>query len=158
MLEIWSRIADKLPQWKLRIVGGTPTEVSYLKSVCEKFNVNSSVELPGWSSDIPSEMQHASILCCTSRYEGFPLVLIEAMHYGLPIVSWNLPYGPAEIIEDGVTGFLTPFGNKDAMAGKLLELLSNPNLIEQMRPHAIKRSKRFAPKSIAMEWMKHFES
>lgn len=158
LIEIWSRIAEKLPQWKLRIVGGNSNEVVYLNSVCQRYNVGSSVELPGWTSDIPSEMEKASVLCSTSIYEGFPLVLIEAMHYGLPIVAWDLPYGPSEIIEDGINGYLTPFGKKDALADKLLELLSNPDKIELMRPNAIRQSKRFNPQSIALQWMKHFES
>lgn len=158
LIEIWSRIAEKLPQWKLRIVGGNSNEVAYLNSVCERYNVASSVELPGWSSDIPSEMEKASVLCCTSIYEGFSLVLIEAMHYGLPVVSWDLPYGPSEIIEDGINGYLTPFGKKDILADKLLELLSNPDKIELMRPQAIRQAKNFTAQSIANQWMQHFES
>lgn len=158
LIEIWSRIAKKLPQWKLRIVGGNSKDIAYLNSICRQYNVGSSVELPGWSSDIPSEMEKASVLCCTSMHEGFSLVLIEAMHYGLPIVSWDLPYGPSEIIEDGINGYLTPFGKKDDLADKLLELLSNPDKIERMRPNAIRQSKNFTPQSIAGQWMKHFES
>lgn len=158
LIDIWSRIAEKLPQWKLRIVGGNSKDIAYLNSVCERFNVASSVDLPGWSSDIPSEMENASVLCCTSIYEGFPLVLIEAMHYGLPVVSWDLPYGPSEIIEDGINGYLTSFGKKDDLADKLLEFLSNPDKIELMRPNAVRKSKCFTPQLIAQQWMKHFES
>lgn len=158
LIEIWSRIAEKLPQWKLRIVGGNSKDTAYLNSICQQYNVNSSVELPGWSSDIPSEMEKASVLCSTSIYEGFPLVLIEAMHYGLPVVSWDLPYGPSEIILNGINGYLTPFGKKDDLADQLLKLLSNPDTIERMRPNAIRQSKNFTPQSIARQWMKHFES
>lgn len=158
LIDIWSRIAGKLPKWKLRIVGGNSKDITYLNSVCQRFNVASSIDLPGWSSDIPLEMANASVLCCTSVYEGFPLVLIEAMHYGLPIVSWDLPYGPSEIVEDGINGYLTSFGKKDDLADKLLEFLSNPDKIESMRPNAIRKSKCFTPQLIAMQWMKHFES
>jgi len=149
LIDIWSRIAGNLPQWKLRIVGGNYKDITYLNSVCQQFNVTSSVDLPGWSSDIPSEMKKASVLCCTSIYEGFPLVLIEAMYYGLPVVAWDLPYGPSEIIEDGINGYLTSFGKKEELADKLLECLSNPDKIELMRHNAVRKSKCFTLQLIA---------
>jgi glycosyltransferase involved in cell wall biosynthesis len=98
-------------------------------------------------------MQDASILCLTSINEGFALVLIEAMASGLPVVSYNLPYGPSDIITDGEDGLLIPYLNEDAFAKKLSGLMDDEEKIRSMSKSAILKSQQFSVDKIVDTWI-----
>ena len=116
------------------------------------------VEFAGFSFDVQTEMRKASAFVMTSVYEGFGLVMIEAMHEGLPCVSFNLPYGPSEIIEDGENGYLINGRDKYDFARKLLLLLNNNDLRKNMAREASKSVLQFSPEQIAEKWiMKYTE-
>ena len=74
------------------------------------------VQLPGHVRDMAAEMQRASIFVMSSRWEGFPMVLLEAMAKGLPVVSFDCPTGPADVVEHGTTGLLVPAGTSKRSA------------------------------------------
>lgn len=158
LIEIWSMTAPSCPGWKLKIIGGGQNDVSYLYEIANQFGVIDRVDFPGWSNNIPEEMCKASVYCLTSLSEGFNLSMIEAMHFGLPLIAWDFPYGPAEIIKSGVNGILTPYKDKEAMAKELIGLLNDPDTISFMSKNAIKASKNFEPATIAQKWMAKFES
>lgn len=100
LIRAWARIAHLVPDWKLRIVGDGE-ERENIENEIIRCNVSAQVELPGVSKHVPDEMRRASIFVLSSRFEGFALVLIEASVCGLPLVSYNTPYGPSDIIENG---------------------------------------------------------
>jgi glycosyltransferase involved in cell wall biosynthesis len=88
----------------------------------------------------------------TSRFEGFPLVLIEAMQCGLPIVAFDCPQGPREIIENGKTGFLIPYNDDALFIEKLTYLMEHPEEREKMGRAAKESVKRFDKEKIMNQW------
>lgn len=127
---IWDEIQETHPDWKLSIHHNT--------------------------KDIVKAYLEGSILVMTSKAEGFPLVLIEAMSCGLPCIAFNCPYGPSEIIEDGKTGYLIPYDNDKAFIEKLDYLMNNPEERERMGKEGQKCAKRFNKSEIMNKFLKVF--
>ena len=98
------------------------------------------------------------MLLMTSKFEPFGLVMPEAMSCGLPVVAFDCPYGPAEIITDGVDGFLIKNRDMHAFADKVCQLIENPRLRAEMGQRAIASSQRFSPEKIMPMWKQLFES
>ena len=105
---------------------------------------------------IYQDMQENSIFVFPSRYEGFGLVLIEAMTNRVPCVSFDCPYGPSDIITDGEDGFLVPNGNIQAMADKICFLIENEKVRKKMGQKAHQSAMRYAPENIMPMWEKLF--
>lgn len=126
LIQIWSIVEKQMPEWKLDIFGDGPLREKLQKQIDES-GVN-NITLCGYSSNIEMEFLHSSIFALTSRYEGFVLVLLEAMAKGLPCISFACKEGPEEIIDDGVNGFLIEQGNIELFAEKLLVLMKDDKL------------------------------
>ena len=103
-------------------------------------------------------MAESSISICTSIIEGGPLVLIEALAAGLPIVTFNFMYGADEIVTEGVDGFIVEEDDLEAMAERIGRLISDEELRREMGENACLSSKRFMPDVIAGRWMDLFHS
>ena len=91
------------------------------------------------------------------KYEGHPIVIIEAMACGVPVISTNCPYGPSEIITDGVNGLLVPVGDTDAMAEAVLKLLKDEPLRKRLTEAGKKRAEDFRVEKMVAEYEKVFE-
>lgn len=155
LVEIWSMIAKSFPDWKLRIVG-SGNKRSTLVELADSLGVGNSVEFPGFSSDVEREMKEASIFALTSRFEGYVLVLPEAKACGLPIVSFDTPYSPSEIVRDGIDGFIVPCGDKARFAEALVKLMSDEELRRRMGERGLEDLARFDVKEICRRWMEKY--
>lgn len=150
LLKAWAK-AD-VQDWKLKIVGSGVLMQQNIRMASE-LGVSDSVVFMESTSDIVSEYQNASCFILSSRYEGFGLVLIEARLLGLPVISFDCPTGPREIIRDGVDGFLVENGNIDALAKKIKEVLAMDNLSTYgvaAREDAINR---FGYENVIKQWL-----
>lgn len=152
LLSVWIGVHEKCPGWKLRIVGDGNMRDNLIKQAIDG-GVADSVEFPGRLFDIEGEMGRASIYAMTSKYEGFPLVLLEAQTMGLPIISYNTPYGPAEIVSDTVDGLIVEYDNMEQFKAKLLQLTSDYDMRDRMSENAREHSREFAPEVIISKWM-----
>ena len=88
----------------------------------------------------------------TSKYEGWGLVITEAMSYGIPVISYDCPFGPKEIIQDGINGFLVNSGDEEILAQKISFLMENPVIRKEMGFYAKKRSQDFKIDIIMIRW------
>lgn len=129
LLDIWARIkADKaLEEWKLHIVGDGHLK-SRIQLRIRSRNVADSVVLKPFTTDVEKEYLQASIYAMTSLFEGFPMVLLEAFSYGLPIVAFDIITGPSEIIEHGKNGFLIADRNLEEFEKHLKMLMLDQDL------------------------------
>lgn len=156
LLQAWRIVLDKVPGWNLWIVGDGE-ERSSLESQIETLGIGPSVRLGKAADGMDSVYSGASILALSSRYEGLPMVLLEAQAYGLPIVSFECKCGPKDVVTDGVDGFLVQEGDVQAMADKLVCLMSDDELRHRMGAAAFAASDRFDEAKIMQRWEMLFE-
>lgn len=112
-------------------------------------DLSKRVTLAGKQSDVIPYLHKAKVLVMTSKYEGFGMVLAEAIAMGVPVISYDCPTGPAEIIIDGVNGYLIPEGNKQLFAQKLLEAANQPWDAKRIRETA----QKFHPTKVMGEYV-----
>jgi glycosyltransferase involved in cell wall biosynthesis len=126
LIEAWARIEANHGDWTLRICG-EGEERAALEAQVAGHGLE-RVEMPGACSDMEHEMSRASVFALSSRFEGFPLVLCEAMSKGMAPVSFDCPTGPAEMIEDGENGLIVGLGDVDALAAALARMIGDEEL------------------------------
>ncbi len=157
LIDSWKYVATKHPDWELNIYGIGEWE-KMLQDKINKYNLKNQVHLKGSSENIISEYVENSMYVMSSRYEGFPMVLIEAISCGLPVVSFNCEFGPNEIIKNGVDGFLVENGNIIQLAERINVLIENEKLRKEMGEKASLNAKRFSKEIIMKQWIELFES
>ena len=150
LIKVWTIVNKKHPDWKLNIYGGYGDQYDELHSLLENPSLNIYVHEP--TLDIFKEYINSSILLLTSLYEPFGLVLPESMSCGLPVVAFDCPFGPADIITDSVDGFLIHDRNIDEFAEKVCLLMSDEQLRKKMGKAGIKSSQRYQGSLIMPKW------
>lgn len=157
LLQAWAAVCREVSGWTLRIVGDGELR-DELQQMVARLGVGDSVILARQSSDVQSLYRRAAIYVMSSRYEGLPMVLLEAQAAGLPIVSFACPCGPSDVVTDGRDGFLVPAGDTDALAARLLTLMRDPALRQRMGAAAYANSARFSTEAVMGQWERLFDS
>ena len=156
LIDAWAMVVREMPDWVLHIVGDGELRTE-LQQQIDYLNLSAHVILGRAEKDMISVYKDASILAMSSYYEGLPMVLLEAQAVGLPIVSFDCKCGPKDVIEDGVDGFLVKEGNIEELAQKLLVLMQDANLRNQMGSAAYAHSERYSEERIMMQWIELFD-
>jgi len=140
----------------LVLVGSGELE-EQLTQLAYTLGVGADVRITGWRHNPFPFLRRADVFVLSSRYEGFPSTLVEAMACGSPVVSTNCPHGPAEILENGRVGRLVPVGDEETMATEIVSLLQNDSLRERFRAAGRARAKDFDLPRVAAEYERLFE-
>ena len=159
LLDAWKQACRRLPSghgWTLRLVGDGEDRDALIRQA-RLLGISDTVEIGGSEKDMDAVYRSASVLALSSRYEGLPMVLLEAQAYGLPIVAFRCPCGPADVVRDGTDGYLVTEGDTEALAGRLVELMLNPARIRKMGAEARKRSQRWDCETTMTQWIRLFE-
>lgn len=156
LLQVWKKVEKQMPDWQLDIYGNGNRE-PYLLQMRQLEIDSSRCHLYGPIKDVKKEYLNSSVFVLPSRYEGFGLVLIEAMGCGVPVVSFDCENGPRSIITNGADGFLIPTFDIDAFADKLLLLMRDENLRRQMGEKAQKSAAKYDIDSIGLQWKQLFD-
>lgn len=154
LLRIWEIVSQRHPDWQLHIYGGYGVEQDLILSEIKKNDLNISVHES--TSDIMDRYIESSILLLTSRYEPFGLVLPEAMSCGLPVVAFDCPYGPADIISDGIDGFLIKNRNIEEFAEKVCLLIEDQVLRCRFGKAGVLSSQRYRTDVVMPQWVNLF--
>ncbi|HHF1901978.1 TPA: lipooligosaccharide biosynthesis family 4 glycosyltransferase LsgC, partial [Haemophilus influenzae] len=127
LLKVWQVLAKKYPDWNLKIVGSGEEEEN-LKNLAKALDIEDSVNFTPRTNDVSFYYESSSIYCLPSQTEGLPLVVIEAMAFGLPIVAFNCSPGVKQLVEHKENGFLCEKNNIEEMVKGLDLLINNPEL------------------------------
>lgn len=156
LLQAWAKVQIECYDWQLSIFGDG--DKSVYERMIDEFRIDRSrCFLNGRTLDIKSEYVNSSLAVCSSRFEGFGLSIIEAMECGLPVVSFDCPWGPRSIISDNEDGILVENGNIDRLAEYMILLMQDAEKRRCMSEKAIKNVQRFKIENIAQQWKKLFE-
>ena len=157
MIKVWAKIADKHKDWKVDIYGDGDLRDT-LNELINNYGLNDSITLHPSTSNIYNEHMDSSIFAFSSRFEGFGLVLIEAMSCGVPCISFDCPHGPSEIITNGRNGLLVQNGNIDEFANSLDSMINNYEQRKFMSINARIDSQKYKRENIMPQWIELFET
>jgi glycosyltransferase involved in cell wall biosynthesis len=143
------------PDWQLRIYGSGERH-DELRALIDEHHLYNHVLLMGHTTKLDEELAKASLYVLSSRFEGLPMVMIEAMTHGLPVVSFDCPTGPAEVITDGKEGLLVPAEDVDALAEAMRELMADEGLRADMGAAAALTARSYAPEAVHPQWEQLF--
>lgn len=155
LVGIWSTIAKDYPDWKLRVIGEGNSEDD-IRHVAQSNNLGNQFELLPFTSDMPTYYKEASICAVSSVFEGFGLVIIEAEAMGIPVVAYDCPCGPGDIIRDGEDGFLVPLYDRGLYAQRLRQLIESEDLRRTMGDKGVRNAERFSIDEVMHRWVDLF--
>ena len=155
LLQAWAIIEKEYPDWQLAVFGDG-NRMSYEQQMKDLGIDENRCHLNGPTTNIQQEYANSSLFVFSSRFEGFGMVLVEAMSCGLPVVSFACPCGPKDIVSDGEDGLLVENGNVDALASAMSCLMNDDALRLSMSQAGMKNVQRFSMEQIAERWQTVF--
>lgn len=154
MVQIWAKLAKDFPQWQVKVLG-EGWERPRLEVQILRAGLHDTFLLPGQVKNVTAELQKSDILCLTSEYEGFGIVLIEAMLKGVPVIAFDY-VGVDDIIENGVDGYVVPFGDIDTYVNKLKLMMSSFEERDRLVRNALSSVRKFDKEDIMKRWVQLF--
>lgn len=157
LLKAWCIVQNSIADWRLEVFG--EGDRSQYEEMISSLNIDRHrCILHGRSSNIQDEFEKSSLAVCSSKFEGFGLVITEAMSCGLPVVSFDCPWGPRAIIHDGEDGLLVENGNVEKLADAIIWMIQHPEMRSKMATKAIENVQRFSIEKIAEKWRSLFDA
>ena len=157
LLKAWLIVQNSIADWRLEVFG--EGDRSQYEEMISSLNMDRHrCILHGRSSNIQDEFEKSSLAVCSSKFEGFGLVITEAMSCGLPVVSFDCPWGPRAIIHDGEDGLLVENGNVEKLADAIIWMIQHPEMRSNMATKAIENVQRFSIEKIAEKWRSLFDA
>ncbi len=159
LIDAWEIVKkDKASEgWRLDIFGQGEWR-DMLNDMIKKKGLSASAAVNAPTADIAAEYAASSILAMTSHYEGFPMVMVEAMSAGLPVVTFGYKCGPRDIVTPGTDGIIVPDGDTAAFADALLKLMADDSLRQRMGQAAAGVVDRYSEARVMGQWMSLFEN
>lgn len=156
-IQAFAQVVRGEPAARLEIFGEGPRRAQ-LVTLVQRLGIQDSVTFRGYTTDPGREYQRASLCLLSSTFEGAPMVIVEALRHGCPVVSYDIRYGPADIIEEGVNGFLVPDGDIDALADRVARILGDPELARRLQAGCDRAQERFGQRAFGARWFQLFRS
>jgi len=151
LLEAWSKVEKIQKEWRLDVFGDGERTI-YEQMIGNLEIDQQRCQLHGRTNDVEYEYSQSSLFVLSSRFEGFGLVIIEAMSCGLPVLAFDCPWGPTEIITDGKDGLLVDNGNVSQLADSIIYLIDHPDVRKQMGEQAKRKSENYKIENLAIVW------
>ena len=159
LIVVFSNIKNDFAEWELHFWGKDYSQTQEkLEKKIKELGLESQVKFKGVTSDLKKEMQNYSIYGMTSESECFPMVLLEALSVGLPIISYDCPTGPKHILKNEKDSFLIHYKNLDIFTEKLKLLMQNENLRNEMANNSVENVQRFSIEIVIGKWKDLFDN
>lgn len=155
LLKIWKRVSPQHQDWSLEFFGDGKLHHMLTNMIHDLQLLNVTINPP--TPHISEEYSKSAICVMTSHFEGFPLVLLEAIRHGLPCIAFDCPFGPASIIKDGICGYLIEDNDIEQYAQKLSLLMDQEDIWKSLSKEAIKRGEDFSVETVMNRWRQLFE-
>lgn len=154
-LRVYAHVRESEPQAILEIFGFgyQDAEESKIQGLIEELGIKEGVRFMPFTNDPRSIYGNACATLLTSASEGFPLILLESMSQGVPVMAYDANYGPRDVITDGVNGYLVPFGEHQQLAERVLEAMRDPDLRDRLGENAQTRIQGFGPEAFTRSWL-----
>ncbi|MDR0454378.1 MAG: glycosyltransferase family 4 protein [Deferribacteraceae bacterium] len=156
LIHAWKKAIPEIPQWKLLIVGDGEKR-GKLESLAKRLHISKSVLFVGEVKNVQPYYKKAAFFVMSSMYEGLPVSLIEAVSNGLPLISYNCPYGPENVIEHNKNGLLIESGNINALSEAIIKMATSYDMRKTFSNASKIKSNEFLLGPIAEQWDKVFE-
>lgn len=153
LIDAFTKVLDDNHEVKLFLIGEGKDETKIRERVKSK-GIQDNVEFVGFIPDPTVYFKNGDIFVLSSSWEGFGNVIVEAMACGIPVISTDCPFGPAEIISNGINGILVPPNDVEKLSEAIIYLLNNPEVRKRISIGGIKRAKNFQAKSIVNQYKK----
>ena len=157
LLQAWSRVEKECQDWQLAIFG-PGDKTSYIKQMHDLKIDDARCVLHDAVENIGAEYNDSSIFVFSSRFEGFGMVLLEAMSHGLASISFDCPCGPKDIVDNGKNGILVENGNVQQLAEGIIRLIKNKELRESIAHAATEKARQYDISIIGQQWEELFKS
>ena len=151
LIASWAIVHDKHPDWHLHIFGSGTMQHQLTKQIAFH-GLEEVITIHPYTSAIDREYSDSSIFALSSRFEGFGLVLLEAMQSGLPCVTFDCPFGPSEVVVDNHTGFVVDNGDVATFADKLCCLIEDESLRKRFSEASVERTKHYDVEIVMNRW------
>lgn len=155
LLKIWKRVSPQHQDWSLEFFGDGKLHHMLTNMIHDLQLLNVTINPP--TPHISEEYSKSAICVMTSHFEGFSLVLLEAIRHGLPCIAFDCPFGPASIIKDGICGYLIEENSIEQYAQKLSLLMDQEDIWKSLSKEAIKRGEDFSVETVMNRWRQLFE-
>jgi glycosyltransferase involved in cell wall biosynthesis len=155
LIDAYATVAAKHPEWELWIFGAGPQRAD-LTAQINRLGLTGMAHLKGQTFQLEEELAASSIFVLSSRHEGLPMVLLEAMRAGLPAAAFDCPTGPAEIIRHGRSGLLVPPEDVSGLAAAICELIEDPDRRRAMGAAAMEDARRYSIDTVRQQWVDLF--
>ncbi|MEF9933480.1 MAG: glycosyltransferase [Cetobacterium sp.] len=154
LIEIWRIVESQNKEWVLKVFGDGELRTEIEEKI-KLYNLK-NIHLLGFVDDIKDRLKSASLIVLPSYSEGMPMILLEGLSLGIPLISYDCETGPSEIISNEKTGFLVPVGNIQEFSKKIIELIENRELILEMKKNSLETRKKFSKNKIVEKWLEFF--
>ena len=156
LIMVWEKVHEKMPDWRLDIFGQGEWK-AMLQGMIDERGLQDCVRLNGPTKDIGKEYAESSMLVMSSHYEGFPMVMIEAMACGLPVVCFDFKCGPRDIIVEGENGLIVPDGDIEGLAEVMMTLMEDEELRKRMGKNAKRVVETYSEERVMGQWINLYE-
>ena len=156
LIQVWEKVHLQMPQWRLDIFGQGEWQ-EMLQRMIDERGLQEVVKLNAPTKNIGKEYSESSMLVMSSHYEGFPMVMIEAMACGLPAVCFDFKCGPRDIVSEGENGLIVPDGDIDGMAEAMVRLIKDDDLRKRMGEDAKKVVEKYSEDRVMGLWVNLYE-
>lgn len=155
-IEAFAKVVEKLPQAEFHCYG-SGSRLGELQQIVKTLGMTKNIFLHDWCESVAEQYESAALSIISSASESFSLTIAESLAHGCPVVGFDVPYGPQELIQSGINGYLVPFKETEAMADRVISIMTNPELQRELSRNARESSKRFSESAVKELWQELFQ-